>query len=488
MAFTWESRPQGVSWVDRLTAPQAVAQCMQWGLTPASTLEENRGILKNHIRAAQSLNRVDDEMESSTAPAQLHEDSSVQRSENLAVGLTSPQADQPEIAHPLGSGRVEPGVTSNPVAVSQMGDWIAVVQATAAAVGQSIAAAMTMRHQNRDTPSPQPQQRIPRAVYNMVAALPTSSGADSRNFLKFLIGTNQIFELNLVEEKQALIAVLPKTSGQLRTLWASAIKNAQSYSQLYGGMLAVFLPERVRQQLISDAVYRVQRFNEPLIDFITSVQDTAKILLSPEADLLDIVLTGMNAPTRARLAGFPAPATMDQLLCLLPRLEVIRNIERTPVQNSDHQGRSRQFAANSGNGGRFQAPFRPNTYQYGANRPSYQGNYRDQHLQPRQSTQQQSARQQTPIYSRDYNRSGDRRDYNSSGGNGDYNRSGQNRSYNRNGDSRSYNRNGDSRSYNRNGDSRDSNRSTNSQSYNRTDGNRNGDSSQPNKSNSGRGR
>lgn len=380
--FEWESRPQGISWVDKLNATQAFQQCNEWKLLPAETLEQNRVILKNYLRqyqksteglAKQPDHAFHENREEATPPAPLVENKQDENESNIAS--RNSESNNNEIQ-------------------TQSSDWLGVIQATASAVGQSIASALAAHQTYRETPPV--HTRLPRAIYDLITALPNSSGTDSQNFLKFLIGAEQVFELNLIEEKQTLIAILPKTTGQLRTIWATAITQNISYAKLHKDIITTFLPDRAKQQLISEVIYRVQRPNEALIDFITNIKESARVLMPPSTDILDIIITGINSSTRARLAGFTAPRTVEELLALIPRLEVIRNIESAGTrQGANYNNREfnpdrrREYSARTPNTTYAQArgqyhrpyqnnsratppayPFRPNSYAYAANRPS----------------------------------------------------------------------------------------------------------------------
>jgi hypothetical protein len=382
--FAWEDRPQGVSWVDKLNSSQAISQCVHWNLEPALTLEANRVVLKNHIKSGTSI-----ELNTNMRGHSSKTDTPTSESE-----LQNVQAQHVEQEHLAN--------TNSTIAAPQTGDWMAIVQATAAAIGENIATAIAGRRNQPERESgarPEP----PRAFYDLVAALPICSGSDSHKLLEFLIGIQQIFELELADEKQMRVAILPKTNGQLRTIWASSITDGITRAGLMNKIAETFLPDRAKQQLIREAVYRVQKHNESLSDFITSVQSAAKILLQPNAELLDTILTGMNSANRACLAGFPAPTSVDELLHLVPRLEVIMKMDRSTPQaepcSNNRQTQSSQYRAPwqgryprgnnyapahahrynnterhnnvySAGTPRAQFPYRPNTFSFGANRPN----------------------------------------------------------------------------------------------------------------------
>lgn len=272
--YEWEEKPEGISWIDKLNAAQATDQCKLWGLTPASTLEQNRIALKNAIRG----NKEGETTRES--------------------GNTTPTGDD-----------------SN--------KWLALVQATAENIGSSIAQALAASNKS-DTSQ---QYNLPYVVKELAARAPVCSGTEPAKLLKFLQIVKQILRLELLENRQVLIAILHKTSGQLRELWMQALHDNQDVAQLLHELVNVFLPDRAKQQLLTESVYRVQGRNETLSEFIIYVREAAEILLPADSDILDIILTGINSPTRARLAGFQAPTRLSDLLALIPRMEVIRQLE-----------------------------------------------------------------------------------------------------------------------------------------------------------------
>lgn len=62
-----------------------------------------------------------------------------------------------------------------------------------------------------------------------------------------------------------------------------------------------------------------------------------------ERDTVEIVLTGLNASSRAKLAGYRAPESFQDFFNLAPRVEVIRRLEHR-VEASE-RSRARDVAA-----------------------------------------------------------------------------------------------------------------------------------------------
>lgn len=376
LLYTLENKPSGVSWVDKLRSAQAKAQCLAWGLTPAPTLEANRVMLKDYINSK---------------AAQGHSTSQTSLVENLQ---NKPPVEQ---------------VTPQP-------DWQVLVRATAVAVGEQVAKAFAESGTQRPTAHHGLGNKI---VSDMVEALPSISGANARQLVSFLISVNQILLLDLVSPNTVILNILPKTKDQLRSIWSQAIQNKSSASSLIETVLDNFLPGRLRQQTVTDLIYRVQKPNESLAEFANNIQSVADLLL-PDCrgmQLLDIVLTGINPPTRARLSGLPAPNTLADLFTLAPRVDVIANTEqqynRDFLQTNNTQPGDRQRQADQ-----FQsAPRHTQSYGYGrgSHRPNNQYNQAgrgsfsqpNRHWQqPRPNTQAPQFRNQRPTFRPNLNNQG----------------------------------------------------------------------------------
>lgn len=67
-----------------------------------------------------------------------------------------------------------------------------------------------------------------------------------------------------------------------------------------------------------------------------------EVLLPPNYNVLEAVITGINDKTRARMAGFAAPTTLGELFTLIPKMEVIRNLQQ-PVYSNNNAPRNNWY-------------------------------------------------------------------------------------------------------------------------------------------------
>lgn len=317
--FSWDDRPLTISWIDELDGPLAIQQCAAWNILPAETLEQNKVILKRHMSGA--LSRLD----YTNAP-------NVPNTRAMSYTRNADNAPNLDLETP-------PSTPSNNLTPHR--EWLHIIQATAEAVGTQIAAALRT---NQPLITTNNNGNLPRVLLDMVDELPVCSGGEAHKLLDFLIGCHKLLDLELADNRQLLIALLPKTSGQVRTQWVEAISQNTVVSQVCQDVVGLFLPDRAKQQLITETIFRMQEPQESLSEFITSIQDAARVLFPEGGDLLDTILTGINANTRARLAGFRAPESVEQLLQLVPHTEVIRAVERR-AQEETRARTSQQFSA-----------------------------------------------------------------------------------------------------------------------------------------------
>ena len=357
-----ENIPSGTSWVYLLDAQEAIHQCRIFGLEPAATLAANRVLLCDFLTNLKinggSLDPPENQYpeifsseDSTQPPHSLTIVAEPKTTDILGPGLESPPTSAAANSA-IGAGTHTAAVSNNQPPISNLATlthsqpgieppWQKLIAATAAAVGESIARALTT---NNLVANSRPSfDSCPRVLQDLVNRIPITSGSDPREFIEFLIQVEKIRQLNLADPHALLVSLLPRTSNQLRTTWIRAVADNTPIQDLMQSLLNFFLPHRLRHSMVSDLLYRSQRPNEPLAEFISDLQDCQSLLMPalPQGELLEIVLTGINHDTRSRLAGFPAPSSVDELLALAPRIEVISRMSvaasSNPPPNFDAQ-------------------------------------------------------------------------------------------------------------------------------------------------------
>lgn len=391
--------PTGTSWVYTLNAQDAVDQCHVLGITPDPTLPGNRALLSAFLKELElnggtkptpTNHRPDltTPVDGSTSKVEGEEDivsnvlvtttevTQVSVSPPVSTPSTQPTtavvttAHQTPVTTPLlgslsvSAAQAGPSHSSVPPALSSSHqpsvDWIQVVQATAVAVGQQVAAAMS----SVQSPPNTGNSRF-RVLDDLVRALPITSGTEPRKLIEFLVAATKIGKLALFNNEDLLLAILPRTTEQLRVFWLRGISDRAKLDYLVASVRDFFLPSQVRHATITTMVYRVQQPSESLPEFVESITGTSALLIPhfSQQDILDTVLNGLNRATRAALAAFPAACSLSDLLALVPRVQVVRALEEEQTAS-----RTNSFQQN--------ANARPSPGLNSGNAPHNSGNYR----------------------------------------------------------------------------------------------------------------
>lgn len=390
-----ENIPLGTSWVYLLDAKEASQQCQVFGITPAPTLAANRVLLCDFLTNLK-INGGSLDLPENHCPEFFSSDVSGQPS-GVIITVTQPSETSdlllpgldpqlPSTVASLAGGKetytstvssnqkqiMAPFAAPPPVQDSTEPPWQQLISATAAAVGESIARALTTANIGA-TPHPN-FDSCPRVLQDLVNRIPITSGSDPRKFVEFLIQVEKVRQLNLADSRAILVSLLPRTTNQLRTAWTRAVADNIPIQDLIQSLLGFFLPHRLRHSIVSDLLYRSQRPNEPLAEFISDLQDCKSLLMPSlsQGELLEIALTGINQETRSHLAGFPAPLSVDELLALAPRIEVIARMHSASTSSVPPRF---DFQPNRQNNGRYnngsqRADFSQNRQPYRTFQPS----------------------------------------------------------------------------------------------------------------------
>lgn len=389
--------PPGTSWVYSLNAQDAVNQCHILGITPASTLTQNRTLLSDFLCKLQ-LNGGSEPMPDNLRPdlTKVLEPSGThtKTSQDLMNDTVEPLVPAQTAQASLDTNTIHttsqqhphlpflPGVApfNNTSAKEEPNqaptDWTHLVQATAMAVGQQIATAMSGTHS-----PPQASRNRLKVVDDLVRDLPVATGAEPRKLVEFLVAAIKIDKLGLCADEDLLMAILPRTADQMRVFWLKGISDRAKLGQVIENVRDFFLPGQVRHAIISSMVYRIQRPSESLPEFVESISGTSAFLIPhfSQQDVLDTVLNGLNGPTRAALAAFPAARSLTDLLALAPRVQMVRALEgertvsrpdsQRSTENYRPQSHHQTFSSSRSPGYRQGAPSHRQNFAGPANRP-----------------------------------------------------------------------------------------------------------------------
>lgn len=308
------------------------------------------------------------------------------------------------LAATLPSSRAQPSGQQPPCQGANV-NYSQLIQDTAVAVGAQMAAALA-QHQppiRASATHMHPMQR------DLISTVQVASGADTVALVRFLAEVKSISNLQLGDEDALLIALLGKTSGQLRTLWTQAVADRMPLSSVVSQLLEFFVPEQMRLTLASQLVYRSQRESESIPEYLDDVHTMSQLIMPhiTEQQLVDSVINGLHPTVRARMAALPSPRSLQELQALGPRLELVRLMEPkipttlsgtngspAPLTNHRQPSAPYRYTSPAGSATRFQQPqrngfrdYRPGQasndgsgryQQFGANVPPFPSDLRNQ--------------------------------------------------------------------------------------------------------------
>lgn len=336
--YTVDNVPETRAWIYELNAGDAVKQCQMLGITPAGTLEENRKIL------------VDYHHRQTTTP-NLAAGSSQTNTELAQEKLPKTHSDDHTVQNPNDKNETDtPATVSSDGATGLTPLQVAkLIQDTAIAVGAQFSA-----HLSRPVSQTEQPPAGMDTLKQLAQRVPITSGSNDGTLVQFLIGVSRVAKLGLTSDIHVLLAFLPRTNGQLRSLWENAIADHTPPAKVVSDTVALFFPPQMAHAMVSRMVYRPQRTDESLGDFVENIRDTAQLLLPSitEQELLETTLIGLNPTTRAALSGFPPPMNLNQLRNLIPRVSTINQLH-SPVASSSREDSARQSTYQSGRYGRY---------------------------------------------------------------------------------------------------------------------------------------
>lgn len=137
------------------------------------------------------------------------------------------------------------------------------------------------------------------------------------DFIKVMLKLNK--ETHLSDHK-ILEVVLGYANGPLYNKLVECRQLGKSLGDVHIMLLNYFVPLGLRENLKRDLVNRPQKHHEPLSCYIISVKENAKLLncMYSEAELVKLIIMGLNQVTRCRLALTKEPTSFEELelLCV----------------------------------------------------------------------------------------------------------------------------------------------------------------------------
>ena len=165
--------------------------------------------------------------------------------------------------------------------------------------------------------------KFPNPLTPLLQALPVVDGLDVDQLLVFLGLLFTMKEFPGMQDSYLLSIILPYCRSPLSDRLQDAFNFGQSFDQFHLNILDFFIPSSMRERLKVELVYRPQGVRETLSEYVAQVKRAGRVLRLglPEADMVKIILDGINPEERSRLVFAGRPSTYLELdrLCVTAR-------------------------------------------------------------------------------------------------------------------------------------------------------------------------
>lgn len=150
--------------------------------------------------------------------------------------------------------------------------------------------------------------------------LKTTNGLNVNELLDFIKVMLKLNKETQLPHSQVLDLLLGYTTGPLYNKLVECKQLNKSCEEAHVLLLNSFVPLGLRENLKRDFVNRPQKHHEPLNCYIIAVKENAKLLncIYSEAELVKLIIMGLNQVTRCRLALTKEPSNFEELelLCV----------------------------------------------------------------------------------------------------------------------------------------------------------------------------
>jgi hypothetical protein len=185
--------------------------------------------------------------------------------------------------------------------------------------------------------------RLPNPIGQVLERMPVTNGLDVPTLLSFLSCLLRLKELPGVNDSTLLKLVYPYCRSPLTERVSMFLDSSRNFEAFHKEILEFFVPGRLRQQLIQERFYRLQRPMESLATFAADVKHVARLLRvnSSQAEIVDVILGGLTAEERSRLIFSKKPTSfleLDELIILSRNAAYTDSLRRSSMEQEDRGG------------------------------------------------------------------------------------------------------------------------------------------------------
>ena len=165
--------------------------------------------------------------------------------------------------------------------------------------------------------------KLPNPLTPLLQSLPVVDGLDVNVLVTFLGILFRMREFPGMRDSDLLGLILPYCRSPMSERLTASLLAGSNFDQFHSDLLDFFVPTSMRERLKMDMVYRPQGVREPLAEFVCKVKQAGRVLRLGicEADMVRIILDGINPEERSRLVFAGRPSTFLELdrLCVTAR-------------------------------------------------------------------------------------------------------------------------------------------------------------------------
>src|SRR5436190_6479879 len=142
--------------------------------------------------------------------------------------------------------------------------------------------------------------KLPNPLEALLKGLPSVDGSDISHLLRFLSGVMRLLKTKSVRDGDLMLLLTPYCQGPLADRLSEVVERGGTLKDFHKDILDFFIPGRLRQQLGTERVFRLQGTNESLANFVGSVREAAWALRLPltGSDLFQTIMEGLSPAER----------------------------------------------------------------------------------------------------------------------------------------------------------------------------------------------
>lgn len=324
--YTKDNIPTQTSWIHDLNAAEAISQCEAWDIPSKETLAENRELLKQFIKKSQSHASK----------------STTNNNTEQNTGVTVTGTEAPNVAQMLQQMHRES------------------MQITMDAISQVVGALSASTQPS----SSKIQQSI---ISELLREIRPNEGSNPARNVYFLMTIDSILESQPGHEHEIIPQILPYTRDQVRKFWQGLGTEKATWPEIVAKFRTKFFSIDDLRQMKEKFLYRAQRTNEDLEEYVANIRRAFKLLApnTPTTEIFETVFLKISTETRTSLNSVGIIKTLDDLIQAAPRADTITKASKSQTAQLDRNNLPSQnphYARNLGttNQNRYsRTPFTP---------------------------------------------------------------------------------------------------------------------------------